>query len=170
MSWIRLDDLLAEYTVFSKDRDNNTDPSIFRAAITATDGFLKMYLADADDFSDIGSATGSDAVPASEWTFVGYSVTLDINAVDSTVRLWTNDSSGTTSPLASYRMLDSATPYPAFIGTHRTDTTTYAGWFKGFVYNFYIYNDPTSTGDQGRYGNTGCTPACGAWKCTSIYT
>lgn len=63
--WLRLDNLNKEYTIFEKSKDF-PNATVFRATVTKDDGFLKTYLADTDDWTDLSATatTGTNAVVA----------------------------------------------------------------------------------------------------------
>jgi hypothetical protein len=176
MGYVRIDDFATAYTIFSKDRDtaypNNV---VFRASITATDGFLKAEIADADDYTALGAltSTGTNKVPVKDWTLVGYSVTMQATAIDSTIRLWINGAAGETNTLSGRYYLDDVTAHKSYLGSHRSaDSTTFAGGLKGFMYNFYIYNEEIATGTDSKLGGTSCHADCtghGA-SCTVVVT
>ncbi len=103
MGYVRIDDFSAAYTIFSKDRDTGYPNNVvFRASITANDGFLKAEIADADDYTALGAltSTGTNKVPVKDWTLVGYSVTMQTTAIDSKIRLWINGAAGETNTLS----------------------------------------------------------------------
>jgi hypothetical protein len=174
MSWVRLDDLSAHYTLFSKDRNAGfpNDNLVFRAFVTSTSGFLAVEMADSDDWTARSTFTASDDVKvvAETWTSVGFSVGIDTNAVDSSVRMWVGDGDGAANRsktiTATGRIyVDDATAHKGYIGAYRTtDASTFAEAVKGFVYSFYVYNKVTATGAP-REGNADCG-TCSPALCT----
>ena len=102
-------------------------------------------------------STGSNFVVAKDWTFIGYAVSLNDNTVDTDVKLWVNNDAGSTGTISSKRYLDDATNHKAFIGAFRTAASTYENEFKGFMYVIHIYNSALLSGDDGKYGNSGCS-------------
>ena len=84
MMWVRFDDLAADYTLFSKDRNQDTDGLVFRAYVD-TSGLLKVTMADSDDWAAPATVSSADPrkVTAVTWTHVGFSVDMDNNAQDS---------------------------------------------------------------------------------------
>ena len=170
LAWLRLDDLTSDQTVFSKDRGSFPNGLVFRSYITATDGFLKVDIADADDtFATAGSFTSSasNVTPAEDWTFVGYSINLNDNTVDTDVRLWVNNEAGSTGNISGKRYRDDSTNHKAHIGMYRSGATTYDDELRGFMYVIHIFNSAL-TGDEGKYGNSGCS--CSGAKCTDVTT
>ena len=169
--WIRLDDLTADYTIYSKDRGVFPNSTVFRGYVTATDGFLKVDLADFDDFSTVESlvSTGSNKVPEKDWTLVGYSVTMKTTTTNADVRLWIDNTSGETFSTTNVIYLDDSTAHSAYLGAYRqTDVSTFSGHLKGFIYNFYIYNQATPSSSP-QYPTSACS-GCGALKCTAVIT
>ena len=41
---------------------------------------------------------------------------------------------------------------------------TFVDKFKGFIYDFYIYSKAVSTGNEGKYANSGCDSACADYE------
>ena len=171
LTWVRVDELSADQTIFSKDRGTFPDGFVFRSYITATDGFLGVDLANAGDtFAAAGNSdsSGGNAVVSKDWTFVGFSINMDDNTLDTNVRLWVNNDAGSTGTISGKAYLDDATNHKAFIGAHRTDATTYTDELRGFMYVIHIYNSAIDNGDDGKYGNSGCS--CDSAKCTDDAT
>ena len=170
MTWIRLDDLAQEYTLFSKDRNQDTNGVVMRAFVF-TSGFLGVRMYDSDDWSTHGelSSTGANIVMAEEWVHIGYSIDMSNNAQDTDVRLWTNDNSGETITNTGVFYLDDTSAYPCYVGCYRDSTTTYAQHFKGFMYTLDVYNIATGSGSP-RYGNTSCSGCSVGGKCTTTTT
>ena len=130
-----------------------------------------MDLADADDtFATTGDfvSSGGNAVAVEEWTFVGYAISLNDNTVDTDVRLWVNDDVGSTGTISGKRYLDDVTNHKAFIGAYRTAASTYTDELQGFMYVIHIFNSAILSGDEGKYGNSGCS--CSGAKCTDVTT
>jgi hypothetical protein len=65
---------------------------------------MQISMRDSDNWTQRGFYRFSSAgqVPAADWTFVGFSVEAHVNAVDSTVRAWTNENAGETANLNGY--------------------------------------------------------------------
>ena len=168
MSWIRLDELTTDtYTLFSKDRDSfpDADQDILWMGIESN-GAMNLKIRDSDDWTSLGNqSTTTVTVPAAEWTFVGYSMDAELNAADSTLRMWTNDGAGDTTTLVGFLFVADTNTTAGEIGRKRTDQTTYDEIFKGFIYNFFIYTQAIPTGSESKYGNSGCS--CSGDKCTA---
>jgi hypothetical protein len=115
--YVRLDNLTNEVTVLSKDRDTGYPSNVvFRASITATDGYLKAEIAEMTGYvlaavtsEDTGTPANSVKVAEKTWTLIGYSVEMKTTTIDSTIRLWMNGDAGQTKELANRYYLDSAT-------------------------------------------------------------
>jgi hypothetical protein len=121
---------------------------------------LNLTFSEAVDWATTETETATNSVVTAAWIFVAYSVSINPDAITSTVRFWINNGSSEDSNIASSKVyLDFATSggYEAFIGTHRTtDITTFAGIFSGFIYSVYIYNSAVTSG-AGAYGTDPCT-------------
>ena len=89
---------------------------------------------------------------------------MDDNTLDTNVRLWVNNDAGSTGTISGKAYLDDGTNHKAFIGAYRTDATTYTDELRGFMYVIHIYNSAIDSGDDSKYGNSGC--ACDGAKCT----
>ena len=140
-AWVRLDDLSADYTVFSKDRDEVSNTMVFNAMITSTDGFLKVQVADSDDWTSVGEYTSTITVAAQQWQLVAYKLALQDDAASVAVTCQVTSNTNTSSDtITNHIYIDDSTAYKAFLGVYRTDLTTYEGDFHGFMYKFYIYN------------------------------
>jgi hypothetical protein len=66
---------------------------VFRASLAAANGAPKIELFDSDD-SYVAPETfesTANAVPETEWTFIGFAVGMDDNATNSSVTIWTNN-------------------------------------------------------------------------------
>ena len=61
-------------------------------------------------------SSGSNAVAAKDWTFVGFAISLNDNAVDTDVKLWVNNDAGSTGTIIGKRYLDDGTNHKGFIG------------------------------------------------------
>jgi hypothetical protein len=127
-------------------------------------------LADSDDWSSVGDYTSTLQVTAINWHLVGYIIDLQGDATNVNVTCFLNTLANSTSGLISNHIfVDDATAYKSFLGTHRTDQTTYEGDFKGFMYKFIVYNEAKSTpfGET----NASCDPSCVAGAtCTDVAT
>ena len=172
MGYIRPDDFSVGMTFFSKDRDDFATSNELLLAYIDTTGSLKLDISDSDDITVLGTATlgGLEALSAQSWTFIGYSVQIDTaNTGNCDVRIWTdnNDEVSQTTTLTGFFWVDNLTGYPAYLGSYRTDTSAYSGYFKGFMYNFYIYNNATPTGSPN--GPATCHADCSG-HCTSVDT
>ena len=71
-----------------------------------------------------------------------------------------NAEAGSTGTITGKRYLDDAINHKAFIGAQRTAASTYENEFKGFMYVINIYNSAILSGDEGKYGNSGCDVSC----------
>ena len=171
MAWIRPDDLASDYTVFSKDRNVSIDTLVLNTYITATDGFLKVSLADVDDsFATAGdfTSTSPNVVVAQAWVLVGYSLDMTIDSYSTDIRLWINDEVGTTGNLAGYIYVDDISPYDSYLGAYKTDSGSFDGDYKGFMYKVYIFNEIV-TGSPGKSAVT-CDASCTSSACTDTAT
>jgi hypothetical protein len=168
-SWIRVEALAdGPFTLYSKDRVTDGGAAMFRVTLQ-TDGFLKLELATSDNWTAFGTATASgttNKVPES-WKLIGVSLELQQNSEDTNARLWVDDIAGDTETLTGKLFIDKATPYKAFLGAERTGASAFTGFFKGFVYNFFIYNTPRTTGST-IFSTNPCDSSCD--KCTHVDT
>jgi hypothetical protein len=131
---------------------------------------MGVVLADGDDWAAAGtvvSTTSAAAVPVTEWTHLGYAVSLDAATTGVSVDFWINDSAHETKSLADRFFIDDVLFYDAFIGAHRTADAAFGGYLTGFIYTFAIYNQAVA--DSPKYGNENCS-GCGAMKCTTVTT
>jgi hypothetical protein len=95
MTWIRLSGYGSDpFTIFSKNlAAGGTNRLVFRASLAAANGAPKIELFDSDD-SYVTPETfesTANAVPETEWTFIGFALSMDDDATNSSFTLWKNN-------------------------------------------------------------------------------
>ena len=151
MSWVRLDDLSADYTIFSKDRNAFPSGKVLKLSVLSSSGALSTeiwhsYNSWATQGTITTNTAGSNVVTAANWHLVGFSLDIAATAVDTDTSLWIDNETHENSTMSGYVYLEDVAAHKAFIGAHRSATNTYEGDLKGFMYNVFLYNNETPTG------------------------
>jgi hypothetical protein len=128
-TWLRVDSLAANRTIFSKDKTGTPPDLLFRAHI-GTDGKLNATLAKPSNVAVRDNKVGTGVIVVKTWTFVAVAISLNTDALTSTVNFKVNNETNDTATFGSgHYFLDSITAYNAYIGSYRTATAT---WAEGF--------------------------------------
>ena len=147
--WIRLDDLSANQTLFSKDTNTFPDGMAIQTFINNTDGFLAVEIGEIGNLTNRNPVTsdGNCKVTAEQWTFTGFSIALETTTGNTAnIRMWINDASDQTSYSGeSNWYIDDATAHKAYLGAYRSDSSVFEQMMTGFIYKVNIYNNAEST-------------------------
>jgi hypothetical protein len=176
-AWIRADNIDNDMVLFSKDKASDyPNSTLFSANVEATSGSLKFFIQNTSDNS-VQTFTGTQLtkVSAATWEVVGFSMQVNVSAVDSEIRCWVGDGAGIRNTLNSAALivyLDDPAGYTSFIGAQRT--TGASDWnteFVGFVYSFYMYNQAYITDSDSPHvglGTGNCEASCDTLDCTDV--
>ena len=168
--WIRVDELTANQTLLSKDRDTFPNGLVMRVYIIPPAGQLAIDLTEQGNWANVVStlSTGANRVPAADWVFAGFSSSLNNDSVTTAVRTWINDGTETNNDTVSHHYIDDATAQKTYLGAYRTNASSFADHLKGFIYKIHIFNNAEASGSA-NYGNAGCDASCSA-ECTNVST
>jgi hypothetical protein len=177
MTWIRLSQYGANpFTIFSKNlAAGGANRLVFRATLAAANGVPKAELADNDDsYATLTSSeSANNAVPAEDWTFIGFAVNMYPDGVNSGVAIWKNNGDLLeVGNLTNKVYLDAATAHTNFVGVQQNGSDAFESYFHGFMYKIEIYNSYIA-GGNGNYDNTNggsCNCSHSGMKCTDIAT
>lgn len=150
-AWINCTEAAGVVTLFSKYK------SPWNKHIRLGFNALKweVELAKDSDHTAVTKET-TEVIVINTWTYVVFSVELDTNVVDTDIKLYKDNGSviTTITTFSGYFLVDPAS-YPAYIGIGQSAANTFAQRWKGYIYEFIIYQKAT-TGLAEHYKTASC--------------